>query len=738
MDPQGHNRIATPANPAGQVPEPWAGSPYPGLRTLDLAQAPIFFGRSRETRDLLRRLADPAAPRCLVVTGELGSGKSSLVRAGVCGKLAAGGIPGLPGTEHWAYSSATLDGADPWADLMAALTASLPGRFHPAAARLPEEPGRLPDLVRAVVAERPGEAVWLLVLERLERLVSPAHDARGRDLLDLLLATAQDAPLRLLATLRSDALECALAHPGLRELVNGGGLYALGPPGHQALVRMIEGPAAAAGLSLDPALVERLAEDAAGEPGGLAPLAFTLRDLWGRRGEAGQIRLDHYLAVGGLHDLCARRAEQALERAGTAGRAALPHLLARLLAVGPELTVIRAAPAADLTATPGAAALCEALADPACGLLVQGPRGLTLAHEALLRDWPELHRWSEQCREARTLCRRIADEARTWAAAGQPQSLRWDHEALAPARALLAQADLLEAQEQIPEIGDFLTPEADWLDAELRCAATDPGRREDIGLRLARIGDPRPGLGLRDALPDLLWCQVPGGEVRLDGHGLVQVEPFALSAYPVTQAQFRAFIEAADGFACPDWWQDLDRRDPISGRLRRLDNYPATHVSWYDATAFCRWLSARLGQALRLPNEWEWQWAAQGAEPGFVYPWGAQWQDGVANTDEASLGRVAAVGLFPAGCSAQGVYDLAGNIWEWCGNEYERPQRRGCASDAARVLRGGSWRVNRGFARADFRLDGLPDDRVGGSGFRVLCAGTATGSTPGRQARTGG
>jgi formylglycine-generating enzyme required for sulfatase activity len=87
--------------------------------------------------------------------------------------------------------------------------------------------------------------------------------------------------------------------------------------------------------------------------------------------------------------------------------------------------------------------------------------------------------------------------------------------------------------------------------------------------------------------------------------------------------------------------------------------------------------------------------------------------------------------MYPAGQSLQGVSDLAGNTWEWCRNSFELSnQRRGRGAGAergARVIRGGSWRVNRGFARADFRLDAMPEDRVGSTGFRVACSGDDAG-----------
>jgi formylglycine-generating enzyme required for sulfatase activity len=107
-----------------------------------------------------------------------------------------------------------------------------------------------------------------------------------------------------------------------------------------------------------------------------------------------------------------------------------------------------------------------------------------------------------------------------------------------------------------------------------------------------------------------------------------------------------------------------------------------------------------------------------------VYPWGRDWLDGRANTDEAHIGRTVAVGLYPAGQSLQGVSDLAGNTWEWCRSPFDLAAAPSppAAVASARVIRGGSWRVNRGFARSDFRLDALPEDRVGSTGFRLACA----------------
>ena len=146
------------------------------------------------------------------------------------------------------------------------------------------------------------------------------------------------------------------------------------------------------------------------------------------------------------------------------------------------------------------------------------------------------------------------------------------------------------------------------LITELLCSRSDRARREDLGGHRAEIGDPRPGVGVcDDGLPDILWRAISNGEIEIEGHGRLQVPWFHMVAYPVTHAQFAAFIDAADGFGAEEWWTDLDTEDPVAGRIRRHGNHPATHGSWYDTAAFCRWLSRRLGFEVRLPDEWEWQ-----------------------------------------------------------------------------------------------------------------------------------
>ena len=142
--------------------------------------------------------------------------------------------------------------------------------------------------------------------------------------------------------------------------------------------------------------------------------------------------------------------------------------------------------------------------------------------------------------------------------------------------------------------------------------------------------------------------------------------------------------------------------------------------------AFCRWLSAALNQDIRLPTEQQWERAASGTD-GREYPWGQGYELGNANCDEVTfenlpggveVGRTTAVGLYPQ-TGAEGLFDLAGNVWEWCLNERESPNNIGTAGAASRVLRGGSWNDDTQDLRAADRLDYHPDERYRDVGFRV-------------------
>ncbi|MCP4427937.1 MAG: formylglycine-generating enzyme family protein, partial [Chloroflexi bacterium] len=183
--------------------------------------------------------------------------------------------------------------------------------------------------------------------------------------------------------------------------------------------------------------------------------------------------------------------------------------------------------------------------------------------------------------------------------------------------------------------------------------------------------------------------------------------------YPITNAQFQCFVTASDVDE-PAWWEDIpDREKQFDEPRFPYDNHPRETVSWYQAVAFCRWLSSKLGYEVDLPHEYEWEVAARYPD-GRFHPWGNEFNTDRANTDKSGIGQTTAVGMYPSGQNpALGLYDLSGNVWEWCVNKYDE-------GEDWRVLRGGSWYVNQGGARAAYRDPDFPDARLNDNGVRVV------------------
>jgi hypothetical protein len=269
--------------------------------------------------------------------------------------------------------------------------------------------------------------------------------------------------------------------------------------------------------------------------------------------------------------------------------------------------------------------------------------------------------------------------------------------------------------------------EAQSLLDEINIIETPPKRRLAIGDELAKLGDPRPGVGLNErGLPDIDWVEIPAGKF-IYGDRIIKKKPhldlFHISRYPITNAQYQAFIDAG-GYEEERWWQDLEKPKPEKSSWDQ-PNRPRTDVDWYEAVAFTRWLADRLNQPIRLPTEKEWEKTARGSD-GRKYPWGDDYINGHANVDESSnkgdyLEQTTAVGLFPQGGSPYRVMDLAGNVWEWCLNKGDHPEQIDPdTSEDWRVLRGGSWLLNPGHARAANRDWFDPGSRVGSRGFRVV------------------
>jgi formylglycine-generating enzyme required for sulfatase activity len=199
----------------------------------------------------------------------------------------------------------------------------------------------------------------------------------------------------------------------------------------------------------------------------------------------------------------------------------------------------------------------------------------------------------------------------------------------------------------------------------------------------------------------------------------VYLPDYYMARTPVTNAQYAAFVKAAD-HKPPGYWV---AKKPAQG----LENHPVVEVSWHDAMAYCGWLVEIVGRPYRLPSEAEWEKAARGAD-GRIYPWGNEWDAQRCNTEEGNKEETTLVGSYPQGASPYGLLDMAGNVWEWTLSLY-RPYpyrssdgREDPRAEGTRVLRGGSWFHRRRYARVSHRNLNIPINLSGDVGFRVVVA----------------
>jgi len=200
----------------------------------------------------------------------------------------------------------------------------------------------------------------------------------------------------------------------------------------------------------------------------------------------------------------------------------------------------------------------------------------------------------------------------------------------------------------------------------------------------------------------------------------VFTDAFYLSKYPVTNAQYKQFVDET-GYRVPclddrrmqfDNWDQAERTYPL-GRAQ----HPVVLVSWRDAVAYCEWAGGR------LPTEAEWEKAARGGLEGKLYPWGDEIDPTLANYDNRA--GTTPVGAYLA--NGYGLYDMAGNVWEWVTDWYDAKyysqapaqSPQGPENGTVRVLRGGAWLLFPQFCRVAYRFRNSPDFRFNLISFRL-------------------
>ena len=363
--------LSPPASDGSGVPPRFRDvCPYKGLAPFEPEDADLYFGRERLVDELVGILAD--APPLLALVGPSGSGKSSLLRAGL-----------LPA-------------------LRSRFVLLRPARSVAA------------DITEAVDATRAGDSV-VVAVDQFEELFAdtvPEHERAA--FVDALVEAAWDPERRVLAliALRADHFGRLASYPQLADLA--GSHVLVGGMSRTELRRAVRKPAELSGLELEPELVDALVDDVAGETGGLPLLSTALVELWQAR-EGRRLPLAAYLTLGGVNGIVERHAEAAYRSFDAEEQRVARALFLRLVSSGDDGTQVRRrVTSAELPTDERVERVLATLVDRR--LVVAGDEGVELVHEALIERWPRLRAWLDEDAHGRRLHSQLGAAASAWIA----------------------------------------------------------------------------------------------------------------------------------------------------------------------------------------------------------------------------------------------------------------------------------------------------------------------------------
>ncbi len=697
-------------------------SPFPGLHAFTEDDADIFFGRGYETDALVRQVA---ASRFVAVVGASGSGKSSLVGAGLIPRLRGNAITG---SKDWHIVRFNPDDA-PFINMADALVRELPSLRLADILKAREG---VVEMIESALSDAPEWAEVLLFIDQFEELFTLSSRDDAIAFARMLDVVAKSERVRVVVTMRHDFFNKAVENATLANILRSDAVFSLAIPKRDALRQMIERPAERAGLTFDHAMVKRILDDTGDEPGNLALMAYALDELY-KLDDDDVLTHDEYEQLGGVQGAIGTRAENQFKSLNISD-SVIQQVFHVLIEVDERGTAIRRRErfqpeslhddVRQLIETFTAARLLTTSYDDASKTAI-----VEVAHEAILRSWPRLAEWIEDTQDDLRLLRQVRAAAHEWEVKGRRDFMLWPQE-----RLTLVYAMQERLQPELNEVElDFIEPEQERLLRELEKVGTSHERRRDIGDRLAVIGDTRPGIGVKDGLLDIVWLSVKGSDRNYKFEfGKFQVPDFYIAKYQVTYDQYQVFSEG--DYDNPRWWDGFTgkyRPQKLGGQRTKITNAPRDSISWYQSVAFARWLDAQLRDAgllpdtslqVRLPTEWEWQWAAMNGAERHGYPWPGGWREGYANTNEAGLNRTTAVGMYPHGAAICGALDMAGNLREWCVNNGGNPQIINVSNKGSKILRGGAFGYGRFGATTSYRHDYDPSHDDSFCGVRLVIA----------------
>jgi hypothetical protein len=445
--------------------------PYRGLQVFEETHARFFFGRETDIQYLLETLE---ASRFLAVLGPSGSGKSSLVRAGLLPQLRSGA---LPASHQWNYA-VIKPGPHPLLELALRVTPegeNALGKALQLLQQLESDHRALHLHVRLALGGDTAERRFCIIVDQFEEVFTLCTDEVERErFIDLLLyaGTVARGGTVVILTMRADFLARAAASRTLADVLSTH-QYLVGPMDEDQLRRAVEEPARIAGASLEEGLTDTILQEMSAEPGILPLLEHALAQIWQRRHADETMTLQAYREIGGIRGALAREAEEIFASFTPEQQHIARRILLRLTQPGEGTEdTRRRARRSELIGRAEERETVEEIVHvltEARLLVTGGDEQVDIAHEALIRGWPRLRQWIDSDPAALRMHRRIIEGVQEW------QRLKQDPGALFRG-ALLAQA--LEWRAQYPD--ELNVEEREFLDASMARQAYEQASEQAV------------------------------------------------------------------------------------------------------------------------------------------------------------------------------------------------------------------------------------------------------------------
>jgi|GEM_PF-2056448 len=398
-------------------------SPFPGLRAFVEDDAGIFFGRGQETDALISQLTDS---RFVAIVASSGSGKSSLVGAGLIPRLRGNAIEG---SKDWKIVRFTPS-ENPFEGLFNATVTAFP-QFEPNPLQahgvqqdfirdMRQAPEAFLNICQAGFKQEEDWVELLLFIDQFEELFTLTNKDDAQAFVNLLATIATDSRIRVIVTLRADFYQSAVVYPELADLLRRGS-FPLALPRRDALREMIESPAERAGITFEAGLIDRILDDVGNEPGNLALMAYALDELY-KLDDDGTLTFAEYHELGGVQGAIGTRADNLWQKIEL-DESLLHQVFLRLIEVDERGTATRRRAEIPADIDDDTRQLIDAFID--ARLLTADVDGQTsvatveVAHEAILREWHTLADWIAEREADFRVVARMRRDAQWWDSHGR-------------------------------------------------------------------------------------------------------------------------------------------------------------------------------------------------------------------------------------------------------------------------------------------------------------------------------